>query len=93
MPARATALVEQGRRTGLLSLRLPAAPPASGPRSLPEQLVLLDPPVDVEDFARVLYARFRDADRLGLDVLVVVVPPDDDGLGAAVADRVRRAAR
>ena len=32
-----------------------------------------------------LYARLREADELGLDVLLVVSPPAADGLGAAVA--------
>ena len=41
--------------------------------------------------APILYARFRDADALGLGVLLVV-PPTDDGLGVAVRDRLRRAA-
>ncbi len=52
----------------------------------------LDPPRDIDDYARVLYARLRDADRLALDV-VVAVPPPDVGIGAAVRDRLTRAAR
>ena len=47
--------------------------------------------VDVEEYARVLYARLREADERELDVLLVVIPPASDGLGAAVADRVCRA--
>jgi L-threonylcarbamoyladenylate synthase len=43
------------------------------------------------DYARVLYARLREADRLGVDVLVVV-PPSDAGIGVAVRDRLKRAA-
>ena len=35
----------------------------------------------------VLYARLRDADRRGLDVLLVV-PSRAEGIGAAVADRL-----
>jgi L-threonylcarbamoyladenylate synthase len=41
--------------------------------------------------AQVLYARLRDADTLGLDLLLVVAPPDGD-LGPAVRDRLTRAA-
>ena len=44
-----------------------------------------------EAFATVLYDRLREADRLGLDVLVVV-PPAAVGLGVAVRDRLARAA-
>lgn len=38
-----------------------------------------------------LYARLRDADASGADVVLAVLPAED-GLGAAVADRLRRAA-
>ncbi len=38
-----------------------------------------------------LYARLREADAVGADVVLAVLPPED-GLGAAVADRLRRAA-
>lgn len=53
-------------------------------------VTVLSAPSDVDDYARVLFARFRDADRLGLDVLFVV-PPPAGGIGDAVRDRVRRA--
>ena len=74
-----------GKRVGVLGLQESFA-------GVPDELVILDPPRDEDDYARVLYARLRAADEHGLDVLLVVVPPDTDGLGAAVADRVRRAA-
>jgi L-threonylcarbamoyladenylate synthase len=82
--ARARDLSARGRRAGLLVMR--PVPP-----ELPGELVVLDAPVDVEEYARVLYARLREADEHLLDVLLVVVPPASDGLGAAVADRVCRA--
>jgi L-threonylcarbamoyladenylate synthase len=82
---RARELIALRHRTGMLAF----GPVAS---ELPEQLVVLDAPRDVEEYARVLYARLREADALDLDVLLVVGPPSSDGLGAAVADRVRRAA-
>jgi L-threonylcarbamoyladenylate synthase len=44
-----------------------------------------------EDFAHDLYRLLRDADAAGA-ATVVVVPPPDAGLGAAVRDRLRRAA-
>jgi L-threonylcarbamoyladenylate synthase len=82
--ARARALVDAGRRGGLLALA--GVVPAH-----PDGLVILDAPRDVDEFAHVLYDRFRAADARDLDVLLVVSPPDTDGLGAAVADRVWRA--
>ena len=50
-----------------------------------------DPGADVGAYARDLYAALRRADEAGLEVLVVV-PPPEAGLGAAVVDRLRRAA-
>ncbi|MBK5224381.1 MAG: threonylcarbamoyl-AMP synthase [Acidimicrobiia bacterium] len=72
-----------GRRVGLLSPG-PIAPVAA-------DIVLLDPAGPADDYARVLYSRLRQADELGLDVLIVV-PPPAVGSGIAVADRLRRAA-
>jgi L-threonylcarbamoyladenylate synthase len=57
---------------------------------MPEQLVVLDAPADADEYARHLYGRLRDADRLALDVLLAV-PPPGHGIGAAVRDRLRRA--
>jgi L-threonylcarbamoyladenylate synthase len=79
----AAGMLASGRRVGLLAL--------DPPTQLPADLVVLEPPDDVDDFARVLYSRLREADRLGLDALLVIAPPQC-GLGAAVADRLRRAA-
>jgi len=52
--------------------------------------VLLAVPNDSEGFARVLYARLREADALA-DV-ILAVPPAESGLGLAVRDRLQRAA-
>jgi L-threonylcarbamoyladenylate synthase len=82
--ARTKELFALGRRVGLLAPLLPTA-------NIPDGIVVLDPPGDVEEYARVLYARLREADDLGLDVLLAVIPPTTDGLGAAVRDRLRRA--
>lgn len=79
----AAALVAGGEAVGLLA----PAPPAA----LPATVVLLGPPADARDYAHVLYARLREADLEGLDVLLAV-PPPEEGIGAAVADRLRRAA-
>jgi L-threonylcarbamoyladenylate synthase len=80
---RAAALLVAGRSVGLLALEVPAG--------LLPAVEILDAPADVDEYARVLYARLRAADLRGLDDLLVV-PPPADGLGAAVIDRVRRAA-
>ena len=61
------------------------------PGDPPEGVTLLVADEDPAGYARVLYARLRQADRLGLDLLVVV-PPAEEGIGVAVADRIRRAA-
>jgi L-threonylcarbamoyladenylate synthase len=81
--ATATGDLAGGRRVGLLAIE-----PPSG---LPAGLEVLSPPVDVAEYARVLYARLREADDRGLDVLLVVAPPAE-GIGAAVTDRLTRAA-
>ena len=81
--ARAAALAAAGRTVGVLAPErvgdLPAAvealPPAGGPAA----------------YAQCLYQRLREADRRGVDVLLVV-PPPAQGIGAAVVDRLRRAA-
>jgi L-threonylcarbamoyladenylate synthase len=52
---------------------------------------VLGVPRDGEAYAHDLYAMLRDADARGLDRVIAVVP-DPRGLGAAVADRLRRAA-
>lgn len=58
---------------------------------VPDGVVLLSRPPDVESFARGLYRSLRAADEFGVDV-VLVVPPPPHGLGLAVRDRLCRAA-
>jgi L-threonylcarbamoyladenylate synthase len=53
---------------------------------------VLDAPADVGEYARVLYQRLRELDGRGVDVILAVPPADAGGLGAAVTDRLRRAA-
>ena len=83
LPRRATALVAAGQRVAVLA---PGPVPA-----LPPDLVVLDAPADSDEYAQVLYARLREVDRRGVDVLLAV-PPPDAGVGVAVRDRLRRAA-
>jgi L-threonylcarbamoyladenylate synthase len=80
---RATALLAAGKRVAVLA---PDPIPA-----LSGDVVVLDAPGNAEEYARVLYARLREADRRGVDVLLAV-PPPDSGVGVAVGDRLRRAA-
>lgn len=82
--ARAAELARSGRTTAHLGLEPPDGAPAS--------LLGLARPRDVDEYARVLYARMREADERGVDVLLVV-PPPARGIGAAVVDRLHRAAR
>jgi L-threonylcarbamoyladenylate synthase len=82
LASRATALRGAGQRVAVL---------APGPvPPLPPEVVVLDAPADSEEYARVLYARLREIDRRGVDVLLAV-PPPDAGIGVAVGDRLRRA--
>lgn len=80
---RAAVLIGQGRRVGLLAPRRITG--------LPDGLQALPPAGSPQAYARCLYQRLREADRRGFDVLLAV-PPPETGIGAAVADRLRRAA-
>lgn len=81
---RAEALTRLGKAVGVLAPSGVASPEVAGSRRLAA-------PVDVDEYARVLYAALRNADALGLDVILAVMP-STEGVGAAVADRLRRAA-
>lgn len=52
--------------------------------------IRLAEPSSIEDYGRLLYAAFRRADALGIEV-IVVTPPAGDGLAAAIRDRISRA--
>ena len=54
-------------------------------------VVVLTIPADDEELAHSLYALLRRVDELGCDVALAVLPTEE-GLGAAIADRLRRAA-
>jgi L-threonylcarbamoyladenylate synthase len=68
---------------GLLSSRLPNV--------LPENVAWLRLTEGIKEQAQELYHCLREADHLGLQVLVAVMP-EDVGIGHAVCDRLRRAA-
>jgi L-threonylcarbamoyladenylate synthase len=57
-----------------------------------DDVVVLRPPRDVDEYGRVVYQRLRDADDAGCDVVLAVLPPDV-GVGTAVRDRLTRASR
>lgn len=71
--------------------RVVAVVAADGPPVTPSALVTVVRHGGVEELARQLYRHLRDADVAGADV-IVVVPPRPEGLGAAVVDRLRKAA-
>ncbi len=85
--AEAAALADGGRRVGVVGLA-----PELAAAELPASLVPLARPVDAIAYAHDLYAALREADELGLDVVLAIAPPPV-GIGAAVADRLGRAAR
>jgi L-threonylcarbamoyladenylate synthase len=58
----------------------------------PSGMARLASPSTIEEFARVLYSTFREADREGLAALVVD-PPQGEGLGVAILERLQKAAQ
>ena len=58
----------------------------------PSGMARLASPGTIEEFARVLYSTFREADREGLMALVVD-PPQGEGLGVAILERLQKAAQ
>jgi L-threonylcarbamoyladenylate synthase len=59
--------------------------------TLPGRTAILDPGPDLAAYAHGLYGWLRDADQRGLDTLIVVRPPNR-GLGAAINERLSKAA-
>ena len=71
------------KRIGLLSSYLPAG--------LPNNIIWLRLSEEAEEQSYELYHCLRHADHLNLDILIAVMP-EDEGIGHAVRDRLRRAA-
>lgn len=69
-----------GQRVGLL-----------GRREVATAAVLLRLPADLAGFGRELFAGLRTLDAAGVDCIVIEAVPED-GIGAAIMDRLRRAA-
>ncbi len=61
------------------------------PDHLPDDVTWLHFTGSLRDQAHALYSRLREADHLGLQVLVAVMP-DEREMGHALCDRLRRAA-
>jgi L-threonylcarbamoyladenylate synthase len=59
--------------------------------SVPPGVALFETAAEVEGQARLLYQRLRDIDVAGHDVVLAVLP-DEHGVGAAVRDRLKKAA-
>lgn len=88
-PAPGTLAAHYAPRTGLLLTRTPAAE-AQRLRDHGRTVAVL-PAAEAPAHARELYARLRELDTLGVDVLIAELA-DESGLGRAVNDRLRRAA-
>jgi L-threonylcarbamoyladenylate synthase len=82
LSSRAAELVREGKKVAVLG----------GPNlPLPAGVALLAWGVDQASQAQSLYAALRQADDLGCEV-VLAPPPDSSGLGAALLDRLQKAA-
>jgi L-threonylcarbamoyladenylate synthase len=80
---RARQLAGEGKKVAVLS---------SDPFSFEHpNISVLSVPAGISQLAHELYSLLRQVDKLGCDVALVAVPPEQ-GLGAAIADRLRRAA-
>jgi L-threonylcarbamoyladenylate synthase len=79
---RAVALLAAGKRVVILGDRRPLEH---------SEIPSIPLPSSANEMARVLYHALREVDRQGYDVALVSLPPES-GMGAAIADRLRRAA-
>ncbi len=89
LAARARALLAEDRRVGVIALRRDLDRLTGIADS--DRVVTLAAPESLDAYATVVYAALRQADAVGLDV-VLAIPPEPTGLGAAIADRLGRAA-
>lgn len=81
LDVRAKELLESGRSVAVIG---PRSADVSGAFNLPV-------PTELDHYAHVLYDQLRQADLNGADC-VLVVPPEAQGLGRAICDRLARAA-
>jgi L-threonylcarbamoyladenylate synthase len=95
-PAASVRLLEAGPLSDHVDIPAGEAQPSVGLLAIagietPPGIVRLAAPTTTDDYARILYSALREADALGL-ALVLAVPPEPAGVGAAVIDRLTRAA-
>jgi L-threonylcarbamoyladenylate synthase len=83
----ARAELATGARVGVIMVH----PHGDHPAELPADVVVLGVARDADEYAHDLYRWLRAGDAAAVDV-VVAMSPDEVGIGAAVADRLRRAA-
>ncbi|MEP0773486.1 MAG: threonylcarbamoyl-AMP synthase [Acidobacteriota bacterium] len=76
--------IAAGRRVGVLQ-------PADAPLAVSGLWGIQDVPMDIAEYGRRLYAMLFELDQRGCDVILAALP-SPEGLGAAIADRLRRAA-
>ncbi len=91
LASRAIAALSDGLRVAVLVDKLPAELHPERLGRLADRLVHIPLPRDMEEAARRLYAGLRSIDREACDLALVELP-DESGMGAALADRLRKAA-
>ncbi|MBC7671626.1 MAG: threonylcarbamoyl-AMP synthase [Polaromonas sp.] len=86
-------LAGEARRLQALGSRVGALTPRAFERAVADGHVvhILLVPESMTEYAQQLYELLREFDRRGCDVIVAALPPEQ-GLGLAIADRLRRAA-
>ena len=82
LAARAQELAAVGEKVAILT------PDVMSPGA---NITIIPLPADDAELARVLYASLRQVDRLGCDVALIALPAET-GIGAAIVDRLRKAA-
>lgn len=87
--ARVAELVSQGKRVAVLLRR--AEHHATAAHSFPQSVMVISLPKNDAELAQTLYATLRRVDELGCDVALTTLP-NEQGVGAAIADRLRKAA-
>jgi len=91
LASRAVDALTDGLRVAVLIETLPAELSPDRLGRMAERLFPIPLPRDLEAAAKRLYGCLRSIDRKGCDLALVEVP-SEDGLGAAIADRLRKAA-
>ena len=90
-PAPGTLPSHYAPRARVVAVPLADVPAAVAAASARGTVAVLELPADLDEAARRLYAALRELDATGVDTIVAPLPPDV-GIGAAIADRLRRAA-